>query len=111
MKLLLICAMLALTACTTTQVTPVRNYESGTHSTGHVDVLYTVPNRPYRTVAFVSAKKYKPGWSDPTVSDAIPEMQAAGMGVGADAVIVRSHSAQDGRRIIVVECEAIKYTD
>ena len=109
MKRILLC--LALAGCTTTQVTPVNNYAAGTHSTGYVDVLYTVPNRPYRTVAFVSAKKYKPGFSDPTISDAIPEMQAAGRGVGADAVIVRSHTAQDGRRIIVVECEAIKYTD
>lgn len=109
MKRMLICLLLA--GCTTTQVTPVRNYASGTHSTGHVDVLYTVPNRPYRTVAFVSAKKYKPGWSDPTVSDAIPEMQAAGMGVGADAVIVRHTSGEPGRRLIVVECEAIQYTD
>lgn len=110
MKRYALLAMLALAGCTTTQVTPVHNYAAGTH-TGQVDVLYTPPNRPYKTVAFVSAKKYKPGFSDPTVSDAIPEMQAAGMGVGADAVIVRDSNGQSGRRIIVVECEAIKYTD
>jgi hypothetical protein len=102
--------LLALGGCTTTQVTPVNNFAAGT-STGYVDVLYTPPNRPYRTVAFVSAKKYKPGFSDPTVSDAIPEMQAAGKQVGADAVIVRSTNAPRDRRLIIIECEAIKYTD
>lgn len=103
-------AALALSACTTYQVTPVTNSTPGTRS-GQVDVLYTNPTRPFQVIGMVSAKKYKPGFSDPTVSDGIPQLRAAAAEVGADAVIVRSHNAPKDRRIIHMEGEAIRYTD
>lgn len=101
---------LLLAACTTYQVTPVTNSAPGTRS-GQVDVLFTNPTRPFEVIGMVSAKKYKPGWSDPTVSDGVPELRAAAAQVGADAVIVRSHNAPKDRRIIHMEGEAIRYTD
>lgn len=99
-----------LASCTTYQVTPVTNAAPGTRS-GQVDVLYSDPQRPYQVIGMVSAKKYKPGFSDPTVSDGIPQLRAAAAQVGADAVIVRSHNAPRDRRIIHMEGEAIRYTD
>ncbi|MGH8158883.1 MAG: hypothetical protein ACREPQ_12240 [Rhodanobacter sp.] len=75
-----------------------------------VEVLFSPPQRTYKSVGIVSAKRYKPGWTDPSVSDAVPELQAAGAKLGADAVIVRSDRALNDRHI-TVEGEAIRYTD
>ena len=75
-----------------------------------VQVLFSPPQRPYESIGIVSAKRYKPGWTDPSISDAIPELQAAGSQLGADAVIVRSDRALNDRHI-TVEAEAIRYTD
>lgn len=57
----------------------------------------------------LGANRYKPGWTDPTVSDAIPQLQAAGAQIGADAVIVRSDRSNNDRHV-VVEGEEIKFT-
>lgn len=110
MKLLLPLAAVAILAgCSTHQAH--RNSGASyapTHAT-QVHILYSAPNRPYESIGIVSAKRYKPGWSDPTVSDAIPQLQAAGAEIGADAVIVRSDRSNNDRHV-VVEGEAIKYT-
>lgn len=110
MKKLLFISAFALSGCTTYQVTPVTNSTPGARS-GQVDVLYSNPTRPYQVIGMVSAKKYKPGFSDPVVSDGIPQLRAAAAQVGADGVIVRSHNAPQDRRIIMLEGEAIRYTD
>jgi hypothetical protein len=109
-KIAVAALLLAVSACTTYQVTPVTNSAPGSRS-GQVDVLFTNPTRPFETIGMVSAKRYKPGFSDPTVSDAIEQIRAAGRQVGADGVIVRSHHAPHDRRIVHVEGEAIRYTD
>ena len=98
---------LALSACSTTQV-----YHNPSGAAGGVAVLYTTPTRAYDSLGVISAKRYKPGWSDPTVGDAIPQLVQAAASMGADAVIVRQ-SADDGvqDRFIRVEGEAIRYTD
>lgn len=102
-------ALAFLAGCSTTQVMPTANSMPGTRS-GTVDVLYSAPQRPYISVGIVSAKRYKPGFTDPTASDAIPQLRAAGAQVGADAVIVRSTRSNNDRHV-VVEGEAIRYTD
>lgn len=104
--LVLVATLLA--GCSTYEVTPITNRSLG-HS-GRVDVLYAEPHRPYESVGIVSAKRYKPGWTDPTVADAVPQLRAAGAEVGADAVIVRSTRTLNDRHI-VVEGEAIRYLD
>lgn len=92
-----------LSACSTISVTPVSNGHAG-----YVAVLYSPPSRPYDVVGVVTAKRYKPGWTDPTTADAIPQLQAAGAQVGADAVIVKDSVAR-GDRNIIVDGEAIRY--
>lgn len=99
--------------CSTTQV--YSNMPAGTPvstpQNGMVQVLYSYPtNRPYEVVGVVSAKRYKPGWTDPTVGDAVPQLRAAGAQLGADAVVVRSARSNNDRHT-VVEAEAIRYTD
>jgi len=105
-------ASLLLAGCSSTQV--YSNYPAGNApaaaNAGHVAVIYSYPQRPYDVIGVVSAKRYKPGWSDPTVSDAIPQLQAAGAQLGADAVVVRSSRSNNDRHT-VVEAEAIRYLD
>lgn len=68
------------------------------------------PTRPYEVIGVVSAKRYKPGFTDPTVSDAIPQLRAAGQQLGAHAVVVRNARSLNDRHT-VVEAEAIRFTD
>lgn len=74
-----------------------------------VQILYSPPPRPYISIGIVSANRYKPGWTDPTISDAIPQLQAAGAQIGADAVIIHGERSENDRHV-VVEGEAIKFT-
>jgi hypothetical protein len=73
-----------------------------------VQILYSPPQHAYNSIGIVSANRYKPGWTDPTVSDATPQLQAAGAQIGANAVIVRSDRSNNDRHV-VVEGEATKY--
>ena len=73
MKLTILAAvMLALSACSTTQIYSNPGTAMAPTSAGQVAVYYSYPQRPYEVIGVVSAKRYKPGWTDPTVSDAIP---------------------------------------
>lgn len=103
----------SISSCSSTQV--YSNYPAGAPqqaaaNPGHVAVLYSYPTRPYDVIGVVSAKRYKPGWTDPTVSDAIPQLQQAGAALGADAVVVRSSRSNNDRHT-VVEAEAVRYLD
>jgi hypothetical protein len=104
---------LLLSACSTMQANPYVNnpVPLQASASSKVDVLYSVPQRAYTSIGTVSAKRYKPGWSDPTVSDAIPQLREAAAQIGADAVIVRSTISGHGTRFITVEGEAIRYSD
>ena len=102
--------IVTLAGCSTYQVHSNLATPSAPTNASQVQILYSPPQRSYKSIGTVSAKRYKPGWTDPTVSDAIPELQAAGAQLGADAVIVRSERSLNDRHI-VVEGEAIKYTN
>lgn len=100
-----------LAACSSTKVTSVGPSTAGTVSpSARVDVLLSPPDREYDVIGVVSATRYKPGWTDPSVADAIPQLQEAGRRVGADAVIVRSSRSNNDRHV-VIEAEAIRYRD
>lgn len=108
--------VLALSGCTTVQTHSFGN-ASVSNASGHagqrsvvgnIQVLYAEPHHDYDTLGTFSVRKYKPGFSDPTVSDAIPELQEAAGQLGADAVIVR-RAEPNGARIITIEGEAIRW--
>lgn len=109
---IVIASALLLAGCSTTQV--YSNLAPGqaapVNATGVVQVFYSYPTRPYEVIGVVSAKRYKPGWTDPTVSDAIPQLRAAGQQLGAHAIVVRSARSNNDRHT-VVEAEAIRFTD
>lgn len=100
----------ALAGCSTYQAHSNLPTPYAPTNASQVQILYSPPPRAYTSIGIVSAKHYKPGWTDPTVSDAIPQLQAAGAEIGADAVIVRSDRANNDRHV-VVEGEAIKFTN
>lgn len=108
----LILVAAGLCGCSSTQV--YSNYPAGatpgTNQGGHIAILYSYPTRPYDVLGVVSARRYKPGWTDPSVSDAIPQLRAAGAQLGADAVVVRDSRSNNDRHT-VVEAEAIRYLD
>lgn len=108
---LFVLAAIAVAGCSTTQV--YSNLPAGApvpvNESGHVQVFYSYPPRPYEVVGVVSAKRYKPGFTDPTVSDAIPQLQTAARQLGAHAVVVRNSRSLNDRHT-VVEAEAIRWT-
>lgn len=99
----------ALAGCSTYQAHSNLQTPYAPTNANQVQILYSPPQRAYTSIGIVSANRYKPGWTDPTVSDAIPQLQAAGAQIGADAVIVRSDRSNNDRHV-VVEGEAIKFT-
>jgi hypothetical protein len=98
----------ALAGCSTYQAHSNVAQPYASTNASQVQILYSPPQRPYTSIGIVSAKRYKPGWTDPTVSDAIPQLQAAGAEIGADAVIIRSERSLNDRHV-VVEGEAIRF--
>ena len=117
-SLFAILAVLALSACTTVQThsfgsAPVSNHQGRggqVAAPGRIQVLYAEPRQNYETLGSFSVKKYKPGFSDPTVSDALPELRSAAAQLGADAVIIRSNQSNGYSRYITIEGEAIRWT-
>ena len=75
---------------------------------GNIQILYAEPRRDYHSLGTFSVRKYKPGWSDPTVTDALPELRQSASQLGADAVIIR-HTTTQNTRFITIEGEAIKW--
>lgn len=109
--------VLALSGCTTVQThsfgnAPVvsdygRPGQAAVY--GQIQILYSEPRRDYDSLGTFSVKKYKPGWSDPTVSDALPELRSAASQLGADAVIIRDTKSNGYNRFITIEGEAIRW--
>lgn len=118
-KYLLITSVMLITTsgCTTVQThsyanAPVVNdmYKSGQKaSVDNVQILYSEPRQNYESIGVFSVKKYKPGFSDPTVSDAIDELKEAGKKLGATAVIIRNVRTHNGTRFTTIEGEAIRW--
>ena len=109
-RIALAAAALALAGCSTTQVHSNVAAAYAPTAASRVQVLYSAPQRPYEAIGIVSANRWKPGFTDPTIADAIPQLQAAGAQLGADAVIVHSSRSNNDRHT-VVEGEAIRFTD
>lgn len=108
LRTLVLLASVALCACSTTQVYQNPGSAYAAVAGSQVAILYSAPQQPYDVLGVVSATKYKPGWTDPSVGDAIPQLQKAGAQLGADAVLVRSSRSNNDRHT-VVEGEAIRY--
>lgn len=117
-KLLITSIVLITTSgCTTVQThsyanAPIVNdiYKGGQKSEiGNIQILYSEPRKNYESIGVFSVKKYKPGFSEPTVADAINELKDAGKNLGANAVIIRNVTPHNGTRFTTIEGEAIRW--
>lgn len=75
---------------------------------GSIQILYSEPRRDFDSIGTFSVRKYKPGFSDPTVTDALPELRQAAGNLGADAVIIRRVTSHE-TRFTTIEGEAIRW--
>lgn len=110
MKRIALGLALMVSACSTTQVYQNPGTAYAATNSSQVAILYSAPQQAYDVLGVVSATRYKPGWTDPSVGDAIPQLRSAGAQLGADAVIVRSNRSNNDRHT-VVEGEAIRYRE
>ena len=73
-----------------------------------VRVLYEYPeNVKYKAIGTVDAYVYKPGWSAPTVSDAMPKLIEKAAAAGGNALIVRNSQVGQFERSISVTAEVL----
>lgn len=73
-----------------------------------VRVLYEYPeNAKYKAIGTVDAYVYKPGWSAPTVSDAMPKLIEKAAAAGGNALIVRNSQVGQFDRSISVTAEVL----
>ena len=107
----------ALCGCTTVQthsfegasvVSETGNRGQSRMQNNNIQILYSEPRRDFESLGTFSVRKYKPGFSDPTVSDAIPELREAAGRLGADAVIIRRTTSHE-TRFTTIEGEAIRW--
>lgn len=108
--------LLGTSACTTVQTNSFGNApvvsatgNSGQQASyGTIQVLYSEPRRDYESLGSFSVRKYKPGFSDSTVTDALPELRKAAGQLQADAVIIRN-TQSNNTRFLTIEGEAIRW--
>lgn len=104
----LVVALIAmLTACGGPQV---RHYGEHYPPTlpDEVEVFYSFPHEEHTKIGAVDVKRYKFGFSKPTVYDAVEKLQKAGAELGAHAVVVVDSQNIDDR-VIRVTGEAIRW--
>lgn len=108
-RILLLVVIATLVACGGSQV---RHYGEHYPPTlpAEVEVFYSFPAEEHIKIGAVDVKRYKPGFSDPTVYDAVEKLQEAGAELGAHAVVVVD-SQNTGDRVIRVTGEAIRWPD
>lgn len=112
-KLAIAAATLAIAACAANPInyTTTDGYHSSEPSRRtaiQTELLMEYPTRPHVVVATASVKEYKPGWSDPTVHDALDKIREATHAAKGDAFVVRNTRSADRR--VTVEGEIIRYT-
>lgn len=110
MRIPLAALCLAIAGCSTTQVYQNPGATFAPTTADRVAVFYSAPQRAHEVLGVVSATRWKPGFTDPSVSDALPQLRQAAAQLGADGVVVRASRSNNDRHT-VVEAEAIRFTD
>ena len=88
-RIVLVAAMLGLTACVKTTTTPINPQNSA--ATGGVQVYYSPPaNREYTELGLVTTQTGQTIFHDRSATGMIEKLKAQAAKMGADAIIVRS---------------------
>ena len=103
-KIYLVFLCLALFGCSTMQYTV--NPQVGDPS--GVQVLYTYPNSNFKSLGIIDFDYYQPGFREPTVTDALPELKEKVREAGGNALIIRNQRiGQFNSRFITISAEVI----
>lgn len=89
---------LALAGCVTVQRVP----------TSEGDVLFEYPRGPYTNLGLIDVDYYRPGFSAPTLTDAIPKVREQAHAMGGNAFIIRNHYVGEWNRSIIVSAEVLR---
>lgn len=98
MRYVFLCLCLALTACVTVQHVP----------TAAGDVFFEYPKTAYTNLGLIDVDYYRPGFSAPTLTDAIPKVRDQVHAMGGNAFIVRNHYVGEWNRSIIVSVEVLR---
>jgi hypothetical protein len=106
----LLCAAVAiliggLPGCSTMQYTP--NLTSS--GMADVQVLYDYPRTPYDNLGIVDFDFYRPGFRQPTLTDALDDLKSKVRAVGGNALIVRDQRiGQQNNRFLHISAEVLR---
>ena len=91
--------------CSTMQYTP--NPQAG--DSAGVQVLYAYPSTPFKNLGVVDYDYYQPGFREPTVTDALPQLKAKVRAAGGNALIVRNQRiGTHNNRYISISAEVLR---
>lgn len=77
-------------------------------NTSGVQVLYAYPSSRFKSIGVIDFDYYQPGFREPTVTDAIPELKAKVREAGGNALIVRNQRiGQFNNRFITISAEVL----
>jgi hypothetical protein len=105
-------SLLLLAACAKTTLVFLPNSVKGAvkpKAPEEVSVLYDGPGRPYDVLGLLQARRYQPGYSDPILTDVLPEIKIKAAEAGADAIIIRK--GDSAKRTIDIHAEVIRFRD
>lgn len=73
-----------------------------------VRVLYDYPSAAFTNLGVIDFDYYKPGFREPTVTDALPKLKAKVASVGGNAVIIRNQKiGRNNNRYVTVSAEVL----
>lgn len=103
MRYLSMILFLALTACVSTHVVQTGGMTNG------VQVMFEYPkDGHYTNLGLVDVNYYRPGWTQPSLEEAIPKVTAQALKMGGNAVIIRNHYPGEWQRSIIVSAEVLR---
>lgn len=103
MKYVFLCICAALAGCVTSQFTP-----AAAPQPGGVAVLFEYPHSDFEKLGVVDVGYYRPGWTAPTLTDAMPKVEDKARQLGGNAVIIRGQRpGQVAARSIIVSAEVL----
>jgi hypothetical protein len=103
-KALVLLLMLVMVGCSTMQYTA--NPQGG--SADGVRVLYDYPSDKFKNLGVIDFDYYRPGWREPSVTDALPKLKAKVRSVGGNALIVRNQRVgRFNNRFITISAEVL----
>lgn len=93
---------LGVSACVSTKVVQTGGTRNG------VDVLFEYPKGAYTNLGLIDVTYYRPGWSPPSLEEAIPKVTEEAAKLGGNAVVIRSNHLGEWTRQIIVSAEVLR---